>query len=137
MGVEPVQGVDGFCDLVAGAAAEAVRFTGETHESGFDLEEPERGVVLLGFGDGRAEVVFTGHEESGSLDVFHEGNYGTFHVVVRLVPGIAIEPVKGAERGKIRSEDPAVPVDDGVEAGGGHENGPCGRSSSRQDRKGG
>ena len=43
------------------------------------------------------------------------------HVVVGVVPGIAGEPILRAEGGKVGGEDPAVPVDDGIETGGGAE----------------
>jgi hypothetical protein len=37
VGLEPVEGVDGLGDGVAGATREAVGFAGETDEGGFDL----------------------------------------------------------------------------------------------------
>src|ERR1700758_1574114 len=121
MGVEPVQGVDGFGDLVAGAAAQAVGLAGEADEGGFDFEEFQGGIVLLGFGNGSAEVFLAGHEKSRRLHVFHLRNYGALHVVVRVLPWIGAEPVLRAKGGEVGSEDPAIPIDDRIEAGGSSE----------------
>ena len=62
MRVEPVERVDSLCELMAGAAGEAVGLAGEADKCAFDFEKFERGVVLFGFRDGRAEVFFPGHD---------------------------------------------------------------------------
>src|SRR5713226_4452240 len=59
--VEPAGYVQHFGDVVAGTAADAVRLFRNADEHGFDIEKFEGRVKLLGFGNGRAEVLFAGH----------------------------------------------------------------------------
>src|SRR5579859_1229363 len=66
--VEPAGYVQHFGDVVAGAAADAVGLFRNANEHGFDVEEFESGVKLLGFGDGSAIVGFAGHDQRGSFD---------------------------------------------------------------------
>src|SRR6185437_6241676 len=116
--VEPVLDVEDFGDLVAWAHAHSVRLARDANEHGLDFSELERGVILLRFGDGRAVIGFAGHEHGGRLDFADERNHGALHVLVRILPWRAGEPILAAEDGNVGGERPAIPVDDGIERSG-------------------
>src|SRR5579859_2130554 len=105
---------------MAGTAADAVRLLGNAHEDGFNVHELQAGVELLGFGNGRAEVGFAGHEQRRRFDFIQEIGERALHVLVGVVPGIAGEPIFSGPR-NVAGKDEAVPVDDGIEASRGAE----------------
>src|ERR1700676_3613694 len=66
--VEPACYVQHFGDVVAGAAADAVRLFRNADEHGVDVQEFKGGVKLLSFGDGGAGIGFAGHEGRGGFN---------------------------------------------------------------------
>ena len=66
--VEPACYVQHFGDVVAGAAADAVRLFRNADEHGVDVQEFKGGVKLLSFGDGGAVIGFAGHDERGGFN---------------------------------------------------------------------
>src|SRR6266852_1014461 len=131
---EPARNIQHFGDVMAGAAADAVGLFGNADEDRIHVEEFERFVELLGFGDGSAIVGFAGHDQSGRFDFGDEIGERALHVVVSAVPGKTREPVFGDE-GDVRSEREAVPVDDWIEGSSGAEtfgvlDGPAGEDAA-------
>ncbi len=59
---EPARDVEHFGDVVAGAAADAVRLFGNTDKNGIHIQEFESFVKLFGFGNGSALVGLAGHD---------------------------------------------------------------------------
>src|SRR5260370_41877362 len=111
---EPAGNIQHFGDVVAGAAADAVRFFRNTYENGIHVQEFERFVELFGFGNGSAIVGLAGHDECGGLDFGDEIGERALHVIVGVVPGKTGEPVFGNER-NVGGESEAVPIDARVE----------------------
>src|ERR1700674_1279741 len=131
---EPASNIQHFGDVVAGAAADAVRFLGDAYEDGVNIQEFQRCVELFGLGDGSAVVGLTGHDHRGGLYLCDETGEGTLHVVVGSIPGIPGEPIFGDE-GNVGSEREAVPVDDRIERSRGAEaisvlDGPTGENTA-------
>src|SRR5208282_4687310 len=79
--LEPAGYVKHFCDVMAGAAADPVRFLGYADEDGVDVEELEGRVELFGFGDGSAIVSFAGHQQSWRFDFGDEIGQRALHVL--------------------------------------------------------
>src|SRR6202521_1301733 len=131
---EPASNIQHFGDVVAGAAADAVGLFGNADEDGIHVEEFERFVELLGFGNRRAIVGFAGHDQCGRFDFGDEIGEGALHVIVGVVPGKTGEPVFGNE-GNVGGEREAIPVDDGIERSRGAEafgvlDGPAGENAA-------
>ena len=118
--VEPAGDVQHLRDVVAGTAANAVRLLGHTYENGVDVQELESGVKLFGLGNGRAIVRFAGHNQRWRFHFGDQIRERALHVLIGVVPGITGEPIFGDE-GDVGSQGEAVPVDDGIERGGGAE----------------
>ena len=91
--LEPAGYVEHFGDVMAGAAADAVRFLGDADQDGVDVEEFKSCVELLGFGDGSAIVSFAGHEQSWRFDFGDEIGERSLHVLIGVFPGNAGEPI--------------------------------------------
>src|SRR5713101_7882295 len=118
--VEPAGYVQHFGDVVARAAADAVGLFRDADQHGVDVEKFQGGVKLLGFGDGGTVVGFAGHDEGWRFDFGDLIGERALHVLLRVVPGIAGEPIFRGP-GNVGGEHEAVPVDDRVERGGGAE----------------
>ena len=56
--LKPASDVEHFGDVVAGAAADAVRLFRNADKNGFNVEKFESFVELLGFGDGGTVIGF-------------------------------------------------------------------------------
>src|SRR5260370_26742047 len=131
---EPARNIEHFGDVVAGAAGDAVGLFGDTDENGIHVEEFERFIELLGFGNGSAIVGFSGHDQSGCFDRGDEIGERALHVTVGVVPGKTREPVFRDEW-NVGGERKAVPIDDGVERSRGAEtisvlDGPAGENAA-------
>jgi len=120
--------------MVAGAAGDAVGLFGNANEDSIHVEEFERFVELLSFGNGSAIVGFTGHDQCGRLDFGDEIGEGALHIIIGVLPGKTGEPVFGNE-GDVGGECEAVPIDDRVERSRGPEtigvlDGPAGENAA-------
>src|SRR6267154_681969 len=131
---EPARNIQHLGDVVAGAAGDAVGLFGNANEDSIHVEEFERFVELLSFGNGSAIVGFTGHDQCGRLDFGDEIGEGALHIIIGVLPGKTREPVLGDEW-NVGSEREAVPIDDGIESSRGAEtisvlDGPAGENTT-------
>src|SRR5271170_6414605 len=91
--LEPSSYVKHFGDVMAGSAADAVWFLGNTDEYNIDVEELEGRVELFRFGDGSAIVGFAGHQQSWRFYFGDEIGERALHILIGVFPGNAREPI--------------------------------------------
>src|SRR5258708_5842581 len=132
--VEQGSNIKHLGDVVGGAAGDAMGLFGNADENGVHIQELERFVELLGFGNGGAIVSLPGHDECGRFDFGDEIGEGALHVIAGVVPRKTREPVFSNER-DVGSQSKAVPIDDGIEGSGGAEtfgilDGPAGKDAA-------